>query len=104
MRKLFAYWALFAVSGLGELPFTGSFTPNEIAQFFNFAVGGLSNVTFVIYSYAGGTNAAGTLIPRGVVDPILSVYKGSGFACQQRRRRRERPARTSRRGWRACQH
>jgi hypothetical protein len=35
------------------------------------------------WSYAGGTNAAGALIPRGGFDPILALFNSSGLLIDQ---------------------
>jgi len=58
--------------------FTGSLATGDQVQLFNFTVGAVSNDTLVTYSYAGGTNAAGTVIPRGGFDPILAVFDSTG--------------------------
>ncbi|WP_431285368.1 DVUA0089 family protein [Humitalea sp. 24SJ18S-53] len=58
--------------------FTGTTaTPNEVLLF-DFTVGVASDVTLRTYSYAGGTNAAGTVIVRGGFDPILALFNASG--------------------------
>jgi hypothetical protein len=57
---------------------TGSFTNDNDVQLFNFSVGMTSNVTLRTYSYAGGTNAAGTVISRGGFDPILALFSSAG--------------------------
>lgn len=51
--------------------------PNQVLLF-NFTVTAPSTVTLVTYSYAGGTNAAGTAIPQGGFDPILALFDSSG--------------------------
>ena len=61
-----------------DFSFTGNFAGDADVQFFNFNVGGPSNVTFRTWSYAGGTNAASVLIARGGFDPILAVFDASG--------------------------
>jgi hypothetical protein len=58
--------------------FTGSFTNDSNVQLFNFTVGAPSTVTLLTYSYAGGTNSAGTVIPEGGFDPILALFNSSG--------------------------
>ncbi|WP_375291008.1 DVUA0089 family protein [Qipengyuania sp.] len=57
-----------------DFSFVGSLSdPNDVL-FFDFDVGSLSSVTLRTFSYAGGTNAAGTFIAGGNFDPILSLY------------------------------
>jgi len=62
-----------------DFSFTGSFTTANDVQQFNFTVGAPSIVTLRTWSYAGGTNAASTLIPQGGFDPILSLFNSSGL-------------------------
>jgi hypothetical protein len=82
-RKMMAVAALCC--GLGASPanadnfsFTGSFVNDNDVQLFNFIVGAPSTVTLQTYSYAGGTNSAGSLIPRGGFDPILALFDSTG--------------------------
>jgi hypothetical protein len=63
--------------------FTGSFTNDNDVQLFNFSVGALSSVTLRTWSYAGGTNAAGTAIARGGFDPILALFSSTGAFINQ---------------------
>ena len=66
-----------------DLSFTGSLSdPNQV-QLFNFTVGSASNVTLRSLSYAGGTNAAGTVISRGGFDPILALFDSNGALINQ---------------------
>src|SRR6476660_8492652 len=61
-----------------DLSFTGNLSnPNQVLLF-NFVVGSTSTVTLRTYSYAGGTNAAGTVIPQGGFDPILALFDSTG--------------------------
>lgn len=65
-------------SALTDFSFAGSFVDDDDVQFFGFTVGALSSVTFVTFSYAGGTQADGTVAPAGGFDPILAVFDSSG--------------------------
>jgi hypothetical protein len=58
-----------------DFSFTGNFTQDDNVQLFNFVVGAPSSVTLRTWSYAGGTNAAGTTIARGGFDPILALFR-----------------------------
>ncbi|WP_414661098.1 DVUA0089 family protein [Horticoccus sp. 23ND18S-11] len=58
--------------------FTGNLANDNDVQLFTFSVGATSNVTLRTWSYAGGTNAAGTLIARGGFDPILALFNSAG--------------------------
>lgn len=58
--------------------FNGNFTADDNVQLFNLSVGATSNVEFRTWSYAGGTNAAGQVIPEGGFDPILALFGSTG--------------------------
>lgn len=64
----------------GDFSFTGSLPTPGTVQFFDFTVGAQSSVTLRSWSYAGGTNAAGTVIARGGFDPILALFALPGGA------------------------
>jgi hypothetical protein len=70
--------ALAGPAGAANFSFTGNFIQDDDVQLFNFAVGAPSSVTLRTWSYAGGANAAGTLIPRGGFDPILALFDSTG--------------------------
>ena len=58
--------------------YTGTLNdPNDV-QTFNFSVGAPSTVTLRTWSYAGGTNAAGSVIAGGGFDPILALFNSAG--------------------------
>jgi hypothetical protein len=61
-----------------DLSFTGSFTRDDERAWFAFTLEAPGPVTLVTHSYAGGTNAAGTAIPRGGFDPIVAVFDTVG--------------------------
>jgi len=67
-----------AVCKADDFSFTGTFNDVNDVQLFTFTVGATSTVTLRSYSYAGGTNAAGTVIPEGGFDPILALFQGTG--------------------------
>jgi hypothetical protein len=69
--------AISSVSG-ADFSFTGNLLNDDDVQLFNFTVGSTSDVTLRTWSYAGGVNAAGAVIPRGGFDPILAVFDSSG--------------------------
>ncbi len=58
--------------------FTGNFAEDDNVQLFAFSTNGSSKVRLISYGYGGGTNAAGTVIPRGGFDPILALFNSSG--------------------------
>lgn len=65
-----------------DFSYTGMLnSPNDFQSFF-FTTNGVSTVNLRTYSYAGGTNAAGTIIPAGGFDPILSLFNSSDALIQ----------------------
>jgi hypothetical protein len=84
MNKMVAALASVTLVGLSapaaaaNFSYTGNLSdPNQVLLF-DFDVGSSSQVTLRTYSYAGGTNAAGTVIARGGFDPILALFNSSG--------------------------
>lgn len=75
---------LNAAANAANFSFTGSLDAPSTVQFFDFNVAAPSNVTLRSWSYAGGVNAAGTVIARGGFDPILALFAlpGGGFIGQ----------------------
>ena len=61
-----------------DFSFTGNFVNDNDVQQFAFNVGADSTVSLRSWSYAGGTNAAGTVIARGGFDPILTLFTSAG--------------------------
>jgi hypothetical protein len=60
-----------------DFSFRGNFPADDTVQFFNFTVNTGSDITLRSLSYAGGTQADGTVISRGGFDPILSLFDAS---------------------------
>ncbi len=54
--------------------FAGQFSSDDDVQRFDFSVGALSTITLRSYSYAGGTQADGTVVEAGGFDPILALF------------------------------
>ena len=74
-----ALFCLIATTASAEaFSFTGTFQTDNDVQLFSFTIGADSTVTFLTLSYAGGTNAAHTVIPAGGFDPLLTLFDGSG--------------------------
>lgn len=88
MKKLAILAAAAAVmmsapAAADNFSYTGTLSnPNQVLLF-NFVVGAPSTVTLRTYSYAGGTNAAGTVISRGGFDPILALFDSTGARINQ---------------------
>lgn len=61
-----------------DLSFQGVFSRDDDVQFIDFTIGQISTVTLRTYSYAGGINAAGVVIPRGGFDPVIALFHATG--------------------------
>jgi hypothetical protein len=58
--------------------FTGSFAADNDVQLFTFTISSPTTVNMETWSYAGGTNAAGTVIPAGGFDPFVTLFSSNG--------------------------
>src|ERR1700733_57437 len=70
--------AFGGVASASSISYAGSFATDDQTQEFLFSLSGTATVTTVTYSYAGGTNQAGTSIPEGGFDPWLAIFNSSG--------------------------
>ena len=83
-RKLQAVVCFAALSIFGgaasatNISLTGSFATDDQLESFTFTLASSATVVARTWSYAGGTNAAGTLIPAGGFDPWLSIFDAAG--------------------------
>ena len=80
-------WSIAATSTAFATPtdfsFTGTFSRDDEVQVFNFVADGASAVTLRTYSYAGGIQADGNVVPAGGFDPILALFDGAGALIAQ---------------------
>ena len=63
-----------------NLSFTGTLNDDNDLRLFTFTLAADSDVTLRTWSYAGGLNAAGSLIGAGGFDALVSLFAGSGNA------------------------
>ncbi|PSB01914.1 DVUA0089 family protein [Merismopedia glauca] len=61
-----------------NLSFRGNFTQDDDVRLINFTLSSTSQVIIKSLSYAGGTQADGTLVSAGGFDPILSLFDNGG--------------------------
>ena len=66
------------VASAAAFSFQGSFTTDDNLQLFNFSIASPGTVTIQSWGFAGGTNAAGTVIPAGGFATDLSLFDSSG--------------------------
>ncbi|MBS1859755.1 MAG: PEP-CTERM sorting domain-containing protein [Acidobacteria bacterium] len=69
--------ACAATASAGAFSFSGAFTQDDQFQVFLFTAA-TPDALVQTWSYAGGTNANGTVIPSGGFDPILTVFDATG--------------------------
>lgn len=76
-----AFKVAFVIAGLtagsafaGDFSFTGNLKDGNEVQPFFFTVTEPASVTLQTLSFSGGTNAAGTVIPGGGFDPIITLF------------------------------
>jgi len=82
-RLPLAALALLSFSRFGahaaSFSFTGTFTNDTDLQFFSFTLSNpTAGVALRTWSYSGGTNAAGHVIPSGGFEPYLNLYFSDG--------------------------
>jgi len=65
------------VASASNFSFTGTFVQDDQLEIFLFTAPSASTV-IQTWSYAGGTNANGQVIPAGGFDPVLSVFDATG--------------------------
>ncbi len=70
--------AFVAPAQAAPVSFTGNFAGDNDVALFSFTLGSGADVTLRTWSYAGGTNAAGSLIAAGGFDPVVSLFFGAG--------------------------
>ena len=61
-----------------NISFTGTLAGDNDARLFAFTLAADADVTLRTWSYAGGVNAAGSVIGAGGFDPIVSLFYGTG--------------------------
>ncbi len=78
LRVLLLSTAAVSLASAGTFSFTGTFATDDQVQLFTFTL--LSNVTVTLQSigYAGGTNAATSVIPPGGFDSYFTWFAGDG--------------------------
>jgi hypothetical protein len=59
--------------------FTGNFSADDNLQVIDFHVGSLGPVSIRTWSFAGGMNGAGQMIPDGGFAPVLSLFDSTGL-------------------------
>ena len=77
--QLFATAAALLIPALAQaLVFSGTFTRDDEIRLFSFTTNGTAPVTIETYSYAGGVDTAGHVIPRGGFDPVFGLFTAAG--------------------------
>ena len=75
--------AILAAVPLGaraaNFSFAGTFTQDDNARQITFTLAAPGTVTVRSYGFAGGTNAAGSIVPAGGFDTVVQVFDASGL-------------------------
>jgi hypothetical protein len=69
--------ALSSPAKAASFSFRGSLSVSDPVQFFSFTTSTDSLITLKTFSYAGGTQADGTVVPGGGFDPVVSLFNGN---------------------------
>src|SRR6185312_6344551 len=76
---LFGIAACLSAPSFGQTQsFAGIFGTDADSPASSFTLTGTAPVVIRTYSYAGGTNTSGTVIPAGGFDPTISLYDAAG--------------------------
>ena len=59
--------------------FTGTFAGDDDVDLFSFTLDAPSTITAITYSYAGGTQTNGNVVPAGGFDPMLTLFDATGL-------------------------
>jgi hypothetical protein len=66
------------LSAAAGVSYSGSFAADDTERIFYFSLTQAGTVTLRTWSYAGGVNATGTVIPEGGFAPVVSVFDANG--------------------------
>jgi hypothetical protein len=83
-KRVTAVLCLLAATAVGlsaeSLSYTGTLnTPQDVFAT-TFTLTATDTVTFQTWGFGGGTNAAGTAIPAGGFDPLITLFSGTGLS------------------------
>jgi hypothetical protein len=78
IKALVLMAAAGTIAPAANFSFSGAFTTDDASRLFSFTLTSSGMVTLKSYSYAGGTDANGAVIPAGGFDPILAIFDSNG--------------------------
>src|ERR1700722_18373495 len=84
MRRVAAFLVFAGIAALrlsaapSGVSYTGAFAADDDKREFFFTPPATGSVIIRTFSYAGGTNSAGTTVPAGGFDPTISVFDPNG--------------------------
>jgi hypothetical protein len=73
------FLSMSAAASAASFSFTGAFDQDDDIRLFSFDLAATSLVTLQTWSYGGGTNAEGAVIPGGGFHPVVSLFSPSGM-------------------------
>jgi len=77
--KLFSIDSIKSSIKPANFSFTGNLSHDDGIQLFLLSVSEASTVTIRTWSYSGGKNVAGEIVPAGGFDPILTIFDYKGY-------------------------
>src|SRR5436309_2168188 len=78
-KALVTVAAMLAATSYGaSISYTGNFVQDDDVVILSFDLASPQTVTLRTWSFAGGTNAGGGLVPAGGFAPVLSLFDASG--------------------------
>jgi hypothetical protein len=79
LAALMVFLLISPIAHATNISFTGTFTHDTDLQYFTFTLANPTpGVALRTWSYSGGTNAAGQVIPSGGFEPTLNLYLADG--------------------------
>src|SRR5579875_468354 len=82
LARIFLLTLSFTLANAAVVSYTGTFTGDGDVQLFNFQLTAPATVTAQTWSFAGGINAAGTVIAPGGFSPHIWLFDSSGILLQ----------------------
>lgn len=80
MRSLLLFSTLLScfTANAAAFSFSGNFNQDDDRQTFTVNLTAPGDLTLITFGYAGGVNAAATIIPQGGLDPWVTLFSGTG--------------------------
>lgn len=73
------FLTISSAASAAAFSFTGTFNQDDDVRVFNFDLSSTSVVTLQTWSYGGGANSDGAVVPAGGFHPVLSLFSSAGM-------------------------